>query len=852
MTPTLRWAPVLAFALTACGTHQPSTLESRGGLPFPLKSCTADKLATAAQRQASATWPEQPEFKDDWVCVTRTRAKAAYDALNSDPEQLPMRDASMGELPPELVTQPTLLPPSSEEKPPADATDTDARSVSSEAEQLVHVVEYPWVRSSSRPSMGIALAGGGSKASAFGTGVLAGLADAELLDSSQYISTVSGGGYAAYFYFTHKVLPRVRWKVSAAEAPDSKQLYRDCVRLPGQRSKKDVVAKDGFLLANRSGTIETLRKVDGYEYGACETQELAPGRDAARGTKIKYQMLLRCQQDVLQPGQCSIERTETDVGISVWAATSTILTMPPSWLSTVVFDWGLVTSPAAMAYRDGIGMAFGTSATDVKAMAVMGLESLSFNVNVKCPPDKEAFARDCSAGPNNPEPKPMQFGELLEAMKIAKAEGDPLPFWIINAVATENRSLLGWWSTAGKFDTTNSDTFEMTAVSHGSGRYGFVPTSMALHKFSVLDSVGAAAAFLDPNQNALGGKYLRGPAGVAQRFFNVDWGIDISNYNVRDSRRTIHRAMPFPFFDAPISKNFVHRGQPAEDKQRIGSVYIRLIDGGNGDNLGMYSLLKRKVDIVVASDAAADPIGMFDDICEVKRRLDKLRELGASQGRPTHFFIPALRNFAKHCERIIAGEEYGYGVHHWPFEDPVLVGCVRLNGGEESADSCNGIKKDEVRVFFVKPAMNIARLRDVQNARQGMIQDCTLPGAEYVPGIVNCDSAAFVTLSWVPDDGNCQSFPQHDTMTATANSSATIFSAYRELARQYTQSAAKLIRDLRSEAAGAPAAFEAVAMRQFSRGMTSKAANDAQNPPCKKDGRFEIAPADPTQPPAQD
>ena len=762
-------------------------------------------------------------FTDKWVCVTRTEGKHRYDEFvaiskgKGAVDSKPMRDASMGDLGIPLPTPKRVEAPPKDLRPELAALDAIRAFPQQEAE-LRKAVEAPLVRKSEGPTLGIALAGGGSKAAAFGTGVLAGLADSELLDSAQYLSTVSGGGYAAYFYYAHKILPRQRWMLNADSVPSSKTLYRDCQRLPtGQASP------------------EILRKVERYqEGGACDVDELSPRRDAAIAETIKYQMFKRCQQDILQPGQCSVALTGDDWGISGLTAATTLLTAPPSWLTTIVFDWGRPTSPAAIAYRDGIGMAYGTTVTNTQPLLELGRNGMRDAV-VRCPPEATAFARDCVPGPHNPSPSPMTYNELLKGMQVAKAEGNPMPFWIINAVATKNRSGMGWFTNAGKFDTLNSDTFEMTPVTHGSGRYGFVSTNMGIHGFDVLMSVGAAAAFLDPNQNVAGGRLLRGPIGVAQRLLNVDWGIDISNYNVLDARRTLHTAMPFPFFDAPLSGNIVHFGQPEEDKERVGSVFIRLIDGGNGDNLGLYSLLRRGVDIAVVSDAAADNYGIFDDLCEVMRRLTYAPERTAKVMR-----IPGLQNMSNHCADLSKGAEIGYGLREWPFSNyPVLLGCVRFEERAAKTRACDKLEKGETRLFIVKPAINLRTLRSKQYASVAVggtfvptLEDCTLPGEVYRSGVVNCGTAAFVMATWQREKGNCQSFPQHSTVLVTANSSATIFSAYRELGRQYTAMAGELIKRFQAGDVTAGEDFDGYVEQQFEQNLSSRSWTDPNKPPC--------------------
>ncbi len=788
-------------------------------MPFPANGCKESALDEAATRFASVSDPLI--YDANWVCVSRTAAKYEQDLVAEKAKISPIStlanlDASSG--PSESMPEPL--------DDAAKLRKLERQAVLAPDEIMIRdKLEGPFVKSPGRASLGIALAGGGSKAAAFGSGVLSGLADRDLLDSAAYISSVSGGGYAAYFYYAHKVIPVVRF---GERPPTSKHLYNDCVRYPATKSNTSTEAP--------SATTEVLAAI--AKAGGCDVDELFPRRvDDDQAQSFKYQAFVRCQQDVLNPGECSIERTTGDVGVPPSAFLMTFLTMAPSWVSTTIFDWGLITSPAAVNYRNGIGMAYGATPTNLKPLLKLGeSEHKSLwgygsyleprTIKVICPPDHAAYARDCNPGPQYTLPAPLEFEELRRGMLKAREDGRPMPLWIINAVATESRNTLGWWQKAGKFNTTSSDIFEMTPVSHGSGRYGYVSAPMSLHGFSVLDSVTAAAAFLDPNQNVEGGRYLRGPIGVLQRFFNLDWGIDISNYNVSDARRTLHTAMPFPVFDSPVSQHLLHRGQSKEDKDRVGSVFIRLIDGGNAENLGLYSLLKRGTRNILVSDAAFDENGAFDDVCEVRRRLSY-----APDGKPKYLYVPGLLGFEHHCLNY-EKDKLGYGVQRWTFEFPVLLGCVRTKPRVDDATACNDLADEDSRLFIVKPAVNAEefRTKQLENFRESpeklrsRITACTLPGGIHdEPEPINCETTTFMSMTWGEGGrkGYCQVFPQHNTVWATANSSHLIYAAYRELARQYTARAGTLITELSKKETMAAKKFESIAGEQFRHGLRS-------------------------------
>jgi hypothetical protein len=779
---------LLVLSLGACTNFQPSPQDR--GVAFKLKTCTSDQLFEARRRLTSTEG--KLKFEDSWVCVTA-----------------PLED------------QKESLPPAQMDLTQSDDNSREeAQAFLNPAEEKLRTeLEWDFVKKEDgRPALGIALAGGGSKAAAFGVGVLAGLADNDLLDSASYVSSVSGGSYAAYFYYTHRIFPGVPSR-GHTERPSSQQMFWDCVL-----RRPDNLAEPSVLKAINA-------------YGPCASQDLLPDwASAPAGTprqENKYQALLRCEQDVFNPGICTTDVTSRDSGINSVAGAATVTLFPANFFSAILFDWGYAVSPSALTYRRGIGVGFGSTASNPRIL----IGAQKFNkVEIPCAPgvNDNGYARDCKREWLWVEPKALTFQELRAGLLESRKPGStPMPFWVINAAAPKYRSELGWW-TRGTADTTNSDMFEMTAVSHGSGRYGYVPAPVELHNMDVLDAVGASAAFLDSSQLKYRHPVMRGTIGGLLRFFNLDWGRDIPNYNVSDARRSVHKALPFPLYylDSAYEKVFGTAAGSKEKTDRIRSAFIRLVDGGNAENLGVYSLLKRQVRTIVIADAAADDAGDFSDICALKSRLK-----AAPSTIPHHLYIPGLDGLDAHCQMYERGKEGGYDLRAWPFSYPVLMGCLRLEEQPSGTDPCRGIKDTETRLVIVKPAIHLEHIITRQfrvptpgsTADEPIITRCLLPGGN--PGedtpLMNCDTAAFIVQSWIDHRNQCQAFPQHSTVKMTVNSSATLFGAYRELARQYLHQAKPLLRGLSSsnpvEQAKARTDFEEYAQKQGERAVTRRA-----------------------------
>ena len=94
---------------------------------------------------------------------------------------------------------------------------------STEATRAHEFAHEQRAHSPSRPRIGLALSGGGTKAAMYAHGVLHGLDASGLLPQVDIISSVSGGSYAAYWYFTKRM-------AFAAEGKGNyRDIFKDCV-----------------------------------------------------------------------------------------------------------------------------------------------------------------------------------------------------------------------------------------------------------------------------------------------------------------------------------------------------------------------------------------------------------------------------------------------------------------------------------------------------------------------------------------------------------------------------------------------------------------------------------------------
>ena len=653
--------------------------------------------------------------------------------------------------------------------------------------------------------LGVALSGGGSKASAFAIGVLAGLADVGLLGKSRedkkdkvdVISSVSGGSYAAWFHFTREYAT-LKYPGKVTEYPSD--WYADCLSNTPQYSHQFT-----GLLANK---IPKAIFCDKALQGAAKLENGI--------LQYPHQYFLKCAQDIFRPGWCDMAPTSqwlSNVSAILMAAGKGLLLIPAHHMLDTAFDGGYNFSELRRIYRDGIGVNYGAVPigefkSPLKTPIMNAFRCLDNPDDVHagmafCKNDVITFEHPATQRFDQINPDCNPTSEECSSLTLKKysqiwrdkKESEHMPFWIISAASAQHRGLEGWLG--GKGPDIIDDTFEFTPVSYGSRRYGHVHGN--LNELPLLDAVVSSAAFADPNQQVVPG--LIGPLAY---LLNLNWGVDIANYNVSDHWRSTYKFLPIPAYLLPFPL-------PSESSREKNDAFIRLEDGGNADDLGLYPLLRRNVPVIVVADEANDSNGSYEDICRVKNQL-------AEKWENLHkfLFIPGLHNLEDHCalaEKF--PDKYGYPIKQWSLHFPVLLGCVTV----ETNPTCSQSNDLElIRLILLKPSYDYAvaeKSRKLVN-NQSQISSCWIgdklytddTGTKTLSDVLsalddNPELARFElnqlpceTLSFLGSkDFASEHFPQNSTVWMTFNSSFPVFAAYRELARDRVTKASLLISD---------------------------------------------------------
>lgn len=597
-----------------------------------------------------------------------------------------------------------------------------------------------------RPQFGVALEGGGSKTAPFALGVLAGLNQAGLLDKVDLVASVSGGSYAAHYYFS-----RLLDAVGPLEASDplpkpprelAASWFADCI--PHRYRKRFADGLGEHLICPygrhaRERPSETVGKLLPGDDQPVPDQ----GTVACQGVTID-QCHARFYNDLIYPlGDWRSADDHTGLaeawGNVVFLLMQHFVTLVPHHLAHSLFDWPENFSPSREAYRAGIERAFGHT--------------------------EDSWRRAVAAGPNDPGEamrvrSEHTLGALGQAYRNQQVRcggrgGCGFPLWVMGSANSMGRSVSSWLNTPER-DALRIQ-FETTPVSQGSGAFGWA--DRAWTDWRLRDAAGASAAFADDQQRLFAEQPMRFLASSFLHLFNANWGTDLPNYAAAAAdRRWWHRFAFWPLYGLPAYSG-------------MDSPYIHLSDGGNTDNLGLLALLRRGTRNIVVSASSEDRMGQFPSLCETKNQLELDGEyrllmpelasfdrvcnqhLGTTEkntwglARVKQLYCQRLglasdkacdRAFDDHEQGVEAFPEdpreapvraLGYSLWNWPA--PVIEGCVVRGPQGEGDDACpradytpDSGRMLISRLFVIKPAIRLDNLqRQLAPAAEGQPVD---------------------------------------------------------------------------------------------------------------------------------
>ncbi|MDH5381849.1 MAG: patatin-like phospholipase family protein, partial [Cyclobacteriaceae bacterium] len=188
-------------------------------------------------------------------------------------------------------------------------------------------------------------------------------------------------------------------------------------------------------------------------------------------------------------------------------------------------------------------------------------------------------------------------------------KNNPRPYHIINT----NLILVG--SGKSKFRNRGGDNFIISRLFCGSDATNYKSTSTFQKKgvrrgITLPTAIATSAAALNPNAGCSGEGVTRNSiVSILLSLLNLRLGYWTTN----PAKRAKYLPPNF-FFPGLFSEIF--RFGLSEEKTNI-----QLSDGGHFENLALYELIRRKLNIIVLSDGGADPHFNFDDLANVVEKV---------------------------------------------------------------------------------------------------------------------------------------------------------------------------------------------------------------------------------------
>jgi hypothetical protein len=648
------------------------------------------------------------------------------------------------------------------------------------------------------PHLGLALAGGGTKASNFSMGVLKGLVESGQMENVDVISSVSGGGYATYWYYSRLIFDDPDFDTNRDTAPAFiKSIFLDC--LPSRfMDESGVRVQDSSTWLpgqphpcpqyNHTNLLKVASddEYDNPQQQRSAQQEFDQLMDALDRPELgkdpyRFQNYLRGYQDIFSTGLNIFGAHAFDYNTTVEDGrfSNEVVELIPMEVGSIVanafgnilFDWNLELSATQYAYGKGIVRTYGASPPNCDREAEGCITTI--------------YGNDIRIEGDLDQARSLSFADIKRVHEVKGA-----PLWIINTTAGEDRSVLD----IERRKPFYLSAFEIDPYHSGSGLYGYhkgLPEGLPPFK-----AVLSSAAFSDSQQKVVSNILGRNALNALLRISAADWGYSIRNPNAGDFQYGMHYLLPFPLY-------YAERLAGEEN-----SSFIHLSDGGMSENLGAYALIRRGTANLIVSDHAGDRDGKMIDLCWLKNGLEKNHNL--------RLLLPGLGNLDHHC-RLYEDENTGYNIFAW--RHPVLVGCIVSKSIENLGceNLPTNLEKEQyaAHLFLIKPALANTAMREKLNKigsvclsqplKNKVDQDsacskeiraaCTNPNTsddspmwQGAPS-PSCEMFAFFLRNATGSDGmhddGCPNFPQYATVALTVDSSPWIFGGMRELGAYY-------------------------------------------------------------------
>ena len=357
-----------------------------------------------------------------------------------------------------------------------------------------------------RRKIGLALSGGGTKAGMYAHGVLHGLNQSGLLDHVDAISTASGGGYAAYWYFTKRL-------EAQRQGFDYRAIFQDCI--PVWLTRNDSTAEQ-----------ELLRAMDDAKRAALKAKISTCNNSNHYFTGEGNEDPWRWQAHIVRWPSVFAEHIVIPTGEKQTGPYGNIRT----YTIRTLFEWFPAffgyEATVVREYREGLQRTWGLNPKPREMNRNAEGETEFEREQSRWVYTNAVKPFDRNGSPVGVDPGAEQWSDFQALYRDQGAAN--LPLWILNATQGQKRG------------TPNAyNLYELTPFGYGSARHGYKVGLPPLKSGTLSEGLQASAAFFDA-QGVEDGFQRALLGGVANVLGGLAWGVNMPDTTKEGAPYTAH------------------------------------------------------------------------------------------------------------------------------------------------------------------------------------------------------------------------------------------------------------------------------------------------------------------------
>jgi hypothetical protein len=438
--------------------------------------------------------------------------------------------------------------------------------------QCPYALEAQYLSQPWPPKLGLSLSGGGTRAASFSIGVMKALKEYNTLDKVDLISSVSGGSYANYWFFSQLFYQYQLNKLGKNKLPAEADIFKTW-----NDTGTNLDDPDNYRFQR---TLEESSEILGYAHKPSFTKDIRVGMQY--GVETLFQ------------------------GLSI----------PFHWIANGLFDWEVNMTPYYYFYKDGLDRTYGYVPLDYTldhfANATPGFFGLAENIDAEPILLKEmkAFLEEKKRLPYFVINTTARFGRVYERDGRGQdrlMENNVMEFtpW-----GCHSELLHFHPSSTAKYSCPLQDFHVEFNRSMG---------TMELDLARIVAISGAAVdgqtQFVDIAGREEKAYQLFGKTWLemALETLNLNLGYTSQNQDTSIWLRRFHKLLPWPLY---IAHDYL---LSLGDNDTATSVHLS--DGGHSENLGILPLIRRGTECIVGVDSEYDPESIFESAKRLNQTL---------------------------------------------------------------------------------------------------------------------------------------------------------------------------------------------------------------------------------------